>query len=60
MSEVSVYEKQLKKKQKTGIARLMEIAGTKSVYLVLTGLLSVIAVIAQITPYQRNLYEIQS
>ena len=51
MSELSVYEKQLKKKQKTGIARLMEIAGTKSVYLVLTGLLSVIAVIAQITPY---------
>jgi ATP-binding cassette subfamily B protein len=51
MSEVSVYEKQLKKKQKTGIARLMEIAGTKSVYLVLAGLLSIIAVFAQITPY---------
>lgn len=51
MSEVSVYEKQLKKKQKTGIARLIEIAGTKSVYLVLTVLLSIVAVIAQITPF---------
>lgn len=51
MSEVSVYEKQLRKKQKTGIARLMEIAGTKAVFLVLAGLLSIIAVFAQITPY---------
>lgn len=51
MSEVFVYEEQLKKKQKTGIARLMEIAGTKSAYLILAGLLSIIAVFAQITPY---------
>ena len=51
MSESSVYEKQLKKNQKTGIARLMEIAGTKATFLVLTAILSVIAVIAQITPY---------
>ncbi|MCK4542642.1 MAG: ABC transporter ATP-binding protein [Spirochaetales bacterium] len=51
MPELSVYEKQLKKKQKTGISRLMEIAGTKSAYLVLAGLLSIFAVIAQITPY---------
>ncbi len=51
MSGFSVYEKQLKKKQKTGIARLIEIAGTKSVYLVLTAILSVIAVIAQMTPF---------
>ncbi len=51
MSELSVYEKQLKKKQKTGIARLIEIAGTKSVYLVMTVLLSIVAVIAQITPF---------
>ena len=51
MSELSVYEKQLKNKQKTGIARLIEIAGTKSAFLVLTALLSVFAVIAQITPF---------
>ena len=51
MSKVSVYEEQLKKKQKTGIARLVEIAGTKSLYLALTGLLGIIAVIAQMTPF---------
>ncbi len=51
MSEISVFEKQLKKKQKTGIPRLLEIAGTKSAYLVLAGLLSVVAVVAQMTPY---------
>ena len=51
MAKISVYEEQLKKKQKTGIARLMEIAGTKKVYLVLTALLSIIAVFAQMTPF---------
>ena len=51
MAELSVYEAQLKKKRKTGIPRLMEIAGTKVVYLVFAGLLGVIAVVAQITPF---------
>ena len=51
MSETSVYERQLRKKVKTGIPRLMQIAGTKRVYLIFAGILSVLAVIFQMTPY---------
>lgn len=51
MNNVSVYEEQIEKKRKSGIPRLMEIAGTKSVYLYIAVFLSIIAVIAQMTPF---------
>lgn len=51
MSELSVFETQIRKKRKTGIPRLMEIAGTKSSLLVAAALLSIVAVLAQMTPY---------
>ena len=51
MSESSVFETQIKKKRKTGIPRLLEIAGTKAAYLVVAAILGVAAVLAQMTPY---------
>ncbi len=51
MTDISVYEKQLRKKQKRGIPRLLEIAGTKGFYLVFGCLLGAVAVIAQMMPY---------
>lgn len=51
MNHVSVYEEQVEKKRKAGIPRLMEIAGTKSVYLYVAVFLSILGVIAQITPF---------
>ena len=51
MNHVSVFEEQVEKKRKTGMPRLMEIAGTKSIYLYIAAMLSVIAVLAQITPF---------
>lgn len=51
MAELSLYEQQIRKKRKTGIPRLFEIAGAKSILLVVAGLLAAIAVVAQITPF---------
>lgn len=51
MSETSVFEEHLKKKRKTGIPRLLEIAGTKAVYLIVAGLLGTVAVVARMTPF---------
>ncbi len=51
MSEVSLYETQLVQNGKTGIPRLLEIAGTKSAYLVFASILAAIAVVAQVTPF---------
>ena len=51
MSKTSVYEKQLKKKPRKGIPRLLQIAGTKSVYLVIAAVFAVLAAVAQITPF---------
>ncbi|WP_319491616.1 ABC transporter ATP-binding protein [uncultured Desulfobacter sp.] len=51
MTELSMYEHQIRAKRKTGIPRLLEIAGTKSLLLVAAALLSVIAVFAQVTPF---------
>ncbi len=51
MPEASAYEQQIMKKRKKGIARLMQIAGTKSVYLIVACIIAVIAVLAQITPF---------
>ncbi|MBN2039813.1 MAG: ABC transporter ATP-binding protein [Spirochaetes bacterium] len=51
MAEKSVYEKHLTKNKKTGITRLLQIAGTKKIYLIAGGILSILAVLAQITPF---------
>ncbi|MCG8570785.1 MAG: ABC transporter ATP-binding protein/permease [Spirochaetes bacterium] len=51
LSGLSIYEKQRQKKRKNGIPRLLEIAGTKSALLIFAAFLSIIAVIAQITPF---------
>ncbi len=51
MSESSVFESQLRKKRRTGVPRLMEIAGTKAGYLVAACALGVVAVVAEMTPY---------
>ncbi len=51
MNSISVYEEQVESKRKTGIPRLIEIAGTKSVYLYIAVVLGIIAVIAQLTPF---------
>ncbi len=51
MAKASKYEQQIMKKRKKGIARLMQIAGTKSVYLIAACIIAVIAVLAQITPF---------
>ncbi len=51
MNHVSIYEEHVEKKRKTGIPRLLEIAGTKSVYLYIAAILSIFGVIAQITPF---------
>jgi hypothetical protein len=51
MSESSVFERQLRKKRKTGVPRLMEIAGTKAGYLVAACALGVVAVVTEMKPY---------
>jgi ATP-binding cassette subfamily B protein len=51
VNSISVYEEQVESKRKTGIPRLIEIAGTKSVYLYIAVVLGIIAVIAQLTPF---------
>ncbi|AHC14031.1 ABC transporter ATP-binding protein [Salinispira pacifica] len=51
MADVSIYEQKLQLKRKTGIPRLLEIAGTKSILLIFASLLAVVAVLAQITPF---------
>ncbi len=51
MTDISVYEKQIKKKRKTGIPRLLEIAGTKSALLVFAAIFAALAVAAQMTPF---------
>ena len=51
MAEESVFEKQRKDKPKKGIARLIQIAGTKSILLFAASFLGVIAVAAQMTPF---------
>lgn len=51
MPKESVFEKQLKKKKKTGIPRLLQLAGTKRILLILAGIISFVAIVAQMTPF---------
>ncbi len=51
VNSISVYEEQVEIKRKKGIPRLVEIAGTKSVYLYIAVFLGIIAVVAQLTPF---------
>ncbi|PID92436.1 MAG: multidrug ABC transporter [Bacteroidetes bacterium] len=51
MAKISKYEEQIKTKRKKGIPRLLQIAGTKSVYLFVACILGAIAVVCQISPY---------
>ncbi len=47
----SAFEQQINVRRKTGIPRLLQIAGTRSGTLIVAGFLAAIAVIAQITPF---------
>ncbi len=50
-ADASIFEAQLKARRKKGVARLLEIAGTKAPLLVAASLLGIVAVAAQMTPY---------
>lgn len=51
MAEVSIYEEQIKTKRKKGIPRLLQIAGTKAVYLIIACIIGLFAVVCQTTPF---------